>query len=166
MAVRDAGHHAAVIEVYDRAVVAHFAALQEQVGEVRAPFLVGSLCREVLFQSVLEHFMRLPGLRAGLPGTDDGAQAQLCVHVFMDGRGAVAVSPALQVCPHAAVAINAVVAVVDGIDFLQHSRFLGVVTSFPVLTVVVIGIWTDPQPPQQPADAELHMVLVDEMVSL
>lgn len=35
-----------------------------------------------------------------------------------------------------------------------------------MLTVVIAGIRADPQPPEQPADSEFFMVLVDEPVRL
>ena len=46
--VRYAGHHAPVIEVYDGAVVPDVPVLQEQVCEIRAPFLVRLVRMEVL----------------------------------------------------------------------------------------------------------------------
>ena len=141
MSVRDAGHHTAVIEIYNRTVVTHISVFQEQVGEIRTPFLVGFFCCEVLLQPVFEHLMGLSGPGSRLPGADDGAQAQLCVHIFMDGCSAVAVSSAFQIGLHAAVAIDTVVAVVNLLNLLVDCRFLGIVTRLPVLAVVVIGVW-------------------------
>ena len=84
--------------------------------------------------------MRLPRTGPRLPGADDGAQSQLCVHIFMDGCGAVDVSAAFQIGPHAAVAVDAVVAVVDPLDLPMDFCLLGIVVRLPVLPVVVIGI--------------------------
>ena len=84
----------------------------------------------------------------------------------MDGSSAVTVSPALQIDRHAAVAVNAVVAVIDLIDLPLDFRFFGIIIRLPVLPVVIVCIRTDPQPPQQPADAEFFMMPVDESISL
>lgn len=70
MTVRNAGHYAAVIEVYDRAVITHIPVFQEQVSEVRTPFLVGAVCREVLFELVFKHLVGLSRLGLRLPRGD------------------------------------------------------------------------------------------------
>ncbi len=59
-----------------------------------------------------------------------------------------------------------VVVVVDTLDLLMGLRFLGIVFRLSVLTVVIISIRVNLQPPKQPAHSEFHMVLVDELVSL
>ena len=84
----------------------------------------------------------------------------------MDGSGAVAIPFALQAGCHAAVAIDAVVPVVDFICLPLDFCFLGAIIRLPVFPVVIVGIRADPQPPQQPADAEFLMMPVDESVSL
>lgn len=84
----------------------------------------------------------------------------------MDGCGAVAVSAAFQVDPHAAVSVNTLVAVVYLLYLLMDFRFLGIVIRLPVLFVVVIGIWAETLPPQEPADAEFLMMMIDKPVSL
>lgn len=84
----------------------------------------------------------------------------------MDGRRAVTVSFALQIDRHAAVTVHSVVAVVDLVDLLLDFFFLSVMPRLPMFPIVIVGIWTDPQPPQQPADAEFLLMLVDEPVSL
>ena len=154
------------MEVYDGTVIAHIAVFQEQICEIRAPFLVDFLSSEVLFQLVFKYFVGLPGLCAWLFGADDGVQAQFPVHIFMDSRAAVAVSPAFQISCHAAVTVHAVMVVVDIPDPLLDLCFLGIIIRLPVFPVVVISIRTDSQPPQQPADAEFLMVLVKESISL
>jgi len=58
----------------------------------------------------------------------------------MDGCGAVNVSAAFQIYPHAAVAVDAVVAVVDPLNLLMDCCLLGIVVRLPVFPVVVIGI--------------------------
>ena len=57
-------------------------------------------------------------------------------------------------------------AVIDATDLLLNLRFLGIIIRLPVFPVVIVGIRADPQPPQQPADAEFFLVLIDEPVSL
>ena len=66
--VCNAGHHAAVMEVYDGAVIADIPVFQEQICEIRAPFLVGFLSSEVLFQLVFKYFVGFPGFVPGFLG--------------------------------------------------------------------------------------------------
>ena len=91
-------------------------------------------------------------------------QTHFRIHIFMDGSGAVAVSFALQIRRHAAVAVNTVVPVVDLIYLPLDFCFLGIITYLAVFPVVIVGIRADIQPPQQPAGAEFFMVLIDESV--
>ena len=110
--------------------------------------------------------MWLTGLCPRLLRADDGTQAHLRVHVFMDGSGAVTISFALQIGRHAAAAVNTVVPVVDLINLPLDFCFLGIITCLSMFTVVIAGIRADPQPPQQPAGAEFLMVLINEPVNL
>lgn len=48
------------MEVYDGAIVPDIPILQEQVCEIRAPFLVRLARMEVLLQFILEYFMGIP----------------------------------------------------------------------------------------------------------
>ena len=121
---------------------------------------------EVLIQFVLEYFMGLSRLCPWLFGADDGAQTHLLVHVFMDGRSAVAVPRPFQIGGHAAVAIHSFMAVVDATDLLLNLCFLGIIICLPVLPVVIVGIRAERQPPQQPADTEFLMMLVNKSISL
>ena len=164
--VCNAGHHAAVMEVYDGAVIADIPVFQEQICEICAPFLVDFLSSEVLFQFVFKYFVGLPRLCAWFLGADDSVQAQLPVHIFMDSRAAVAVPSAFQISCHIAVTVHTIMAVVDIPDLLLNLCFLGIIIRLPVFPVVIIGIRADPQPPQQPADSEFLMVLVKESISL
>lgn len=164
--VRYAGHHAPVIEVYDSTVVSDISILQEQICEIHTPFLVRFVRMEILFQLILEHLMGPPGLCPWLFRTDNGMQPQLDVHIFMDGRLAVAVASALQIGRHAAVAVHSAVAVVDFVNLLLGFCFLGIIIRLPVFPVVIVCIRAEPQPAQKPADAEFLIMLVDEPVSL
>ncbi len=162
--VGQAGDNAAVVQVDDRAVVADLAALQEQVGEIRAPLLVRHVRAEVPAQQVFEHLVRLPVRVHGPPAADDGPEPDLPVHVLVDGCGAEPVSRALQVDSHDAVAVDPVVAVVNLHDLLLHLLLSRVVARLPVPPVVVVGVRADAELPEQPADAELLLVLVDESI--
>ena len=161
-----AGDHAPVMEVYDGAVVTDIPVLQEQVCEIRAPFLVRHVRMEILVQFVIKYFMGLPGLDPWFLWSDDGMQSQFRIHIFMDCCLAVVVSPALQIGSHTAVSVYSIVVVVDFFDFLLDLLFLGIIIRLPVFPVVIVGIRADPQPPQQPADAEFFMVLFDKPISL
>ena len=78
-------------DIYDGAIVPYIPVPQEQVCEVRTPFLVRPVCMEILIQFVIEYFMGLPCLCPRSLWADDGMQAQFPVHVFMDCCLAVAV---------------------------------------------------------------------------
>ena len=121
---------------------------------------------EILIQFVIEYFMGLPWLCPRFLWADDGMQAQFPVHIFMDCCLAIAVPPALQIGSHTAVPVYSTVAVVDLFDLFPDFLFLGIVIRLPVFPVVIVGIRADPQPPQQPADAEFFMVLFDKPISL
>ncbi len=79
---------------------------------------------------------------------------------------AIAVPPALQIGSHTAVPVYSIVAVVDFFYLFLDFLFLGIIIRLPVFPVVIVGIRADPQPPQQPADAEFFMVLFDKPISL
>jgi hypothetical protein len=166
MSVRYTGHHAPVIEVYDGAIVPDIPIFQEQVCEIRTPFLIRPLRMEVLVQLILKYFMRLPWLCPWFFRADDGMQPHLRVHIFMDGSGAVVVSFTFQISRHGTVAVNTVMSVVDFIYLPLDFCFLGVIIRLPVFPVVIIGIRADSQPPQQPAGTEFFLMLVNKQVSL
>ena len=85
------GDYTSVMEIYDGAIVPYGPVFQEQVCEIRAPFLVRLVRMEVLLSFILEYLMGLAWLCPRLFGADDGAQTHLRVHVFMDSHSAVAV---------------------------------------------------------------------------
>ena len=121
---------------------------------------------EILIQFVIKYFMGLPWLCPRSLGADDGTQAQFPVHIFMDCCLTVAVPPALQIGSHTAEPVYSIVAVVNLFDLFLDFLFLGTIIRLPVFPVVIVGIRADPQPPQQPADAEFLMVLFDKPISL
>jgi len=49
-------------------------------------------------------------------------------------------------------------AMVDSPDLLLDFRFVRMILCLPVLSVIIIGIRTNPQSPQQPADSEFLMM--------
>ena len=57
-------------------------------------------------------------------------------------------------------------AVVDAADLLLDHRFLGIIICLPMLPVVIVGIRADPQPPQEPADAEFLLMIINKSISL
>ena len=121
---------------------------------------------EILIQFVIKYFMGLPWLCPRSLGADDGMQTQFPVHIFMDRCLTVAVPPALQIGSHTAEPVYSIVAVVNLFDLFLDFLFLGTIIRLPVFPVVIAGIRADPQPPQQPADAEFFMVLFDKPISL
>lgn len=93
--------------------VTHVPIFQKQVCEVCAPFQVWPVCPEILFQQIPERFVGFARPCPRLLGTDDGTQAHLHVHVFMDGRSAVTVPCPCQIGSHATVTVHTVMTVVD-----------------------------------------------------
>ena len=110
--------------------------------------------------------MRLPRLCPGFFRADDGMQTHLTIHIFMDGCVAVAVPFTLQIGRHPAIAVNTVVSVVNLTDLPLDFCFLGIIICLPVLPVVIVGIRADPQPPQEPTDAEFFLMTVNKSISL
>ena len=58
------------------------------------------------------------------------------------------VSYSLQINRHAPIAVYTVMAMVDTPDLLLDFRFLRMVLCIPVHFVIIVGIRTNPQPPQ------------------
>ncbi len=99
-------------------------------------------------------------------GANDGAQTHLRIHVFMDGCSTVAVPCTFQISGHAAVTVHSIMAVIDAADLLLNLCFLSIIIGLPVFAVVIVGIRTDLQPPQQPADAEFFLMTVNKLINL
>jgi hypothetical protein len=57
-------------------------------------------------------------------------------------------------------------AVIDAADLLLNLCFLGIIIRLPVFPVVIVGIRTNRQPPQQPADTEFFLMTVNKSISL
>ena len=80
------------------------------------------------------------------------------------GAGTVPFTP--QIFSHAAVAVHTVVAVVDVSNLLMDLLFLSILIRLGVFPVVIVCIWTDRQPSQQPEDAEFFLMAVNKPISL
>ena len=76
------------------------------------------------------------------------------------------VSYSLLINRPATIAVYTVMAMVDSPDLLLDFRFVRMILCLPVLSVIIIGIRTNPQSPQQPADPEFLMMFLNESVSL
>ncbi len=81
MAVCYARHHAPVMEVYDGTVIAHIPIFQEQICEIRTPFLVRLVRMEVLIQFVLEYFMAFRFVPGFLGRTME--RRPICVFIYL-----------------------------------------------------------------------------------
>jgi len=84
----------------------------------------------------------------------------------MYGNRAVMAAPARQIDGHGPVSRHSVMRMVNFPDQCFYCFFPGMISCLPVFPIVIVGIRADPQPPQQPADAEFFLMLIDEPVSL
>ena len=84
----------------------------------------------------------------------------------MDGCSAVIITPTGQIDCHTPIAINTIVFMIDFVNPCLDLCFMGIISYLPVLPVVIISIWIDVQPVQQPTDAEFFLMLVNESISL
>ena len=166
VAVRNAGNHTSVMEVYDAAVVSYLMILQKQVGEIRAPFLIGLIRRKILVQPVFEYLMWFPVFIIQLFRADDGTKVHFHIHIFMYGCGAVIITLTGQIDRHTPVTVNTIVLMVYLVNLCHDFFFMGIIIRLPVFPVVIVGVWVDVQPVQQPTDAEFFPMLVDKSISL
>ena len=84
----------------------------------------------------------------------------------MDGCRTVPVTFPLKVNGHAPVSVYAIMFMVNFPDLLLYLLFLRIIIRLPVFPVVVISIWEDIQPAQEPADTKFFFMLVDKPISL
>ena len=84
----------------------------------------------------------------------------------MNRQAAQIISLAAKVSVNAAIAINASMRVINfrysGFDFILPLMII----SLAIFQIVVVSVWTDVKPAQQPSDPKLVMVLSDESISL
>ena len=84
----------------------------------------------------------------------------------MKGRQAGAVSFLFQIHAHAPVTINSLMIMINDVYGLQNLCLMGIVIRLPVFPVVIVGVWTNAEPPKQPSDAKLCMIFVNKSISL
>ncbi len=166
MAVRYARYHTPVIKVHDSTVISYFPTFQKQIGEICTSFLVWSGCTKILCQQIGKHFMRFSCLILRLFGAHDRTQAELYVHIFMDRCRAVVDAATFQVNTHSPVTGNTIIFMVDLLNLSQNSLLFGAIFRLPVFPVVIINVWIQAQPQQQPAYTEFLMMLVDKPIRL
>ena len=164
--VCDAGHHTPFMEVNDAAVIPYFMILHKQVCEVRTPPLVWVVRLKFLIQPIFKYLMRFPMFMVRLLRTDDGTEPHFHIHILMYGCGTVGIPLTGQVNRHAPITVNPMMLMVDLLNLCLDFLFMGIEIRLPVLPVVIVSIGIDPQPVQQPADAEFVMVFVNEPISL
>ncbi len=147
VAVRYAGNHTPVMQIYNGAVIAYFMIRKEQIGEIRAPFPVDFICCEILVQLIIEYLMRVSMLISRLLWTDDGTEAKLRVHIFMNGNGlTVRIAFALQIDFHAPIAVDSIVRMIYLLNLCLDFGFPGIIIRLPVFPVVVVCVWADSEP--------------------
>ena len=76
------------------------------------------------------------------------------------------ISYPIQINRHAPVTIYVMMVMIDVPDLFLDFCFVRMIRCLPVLSVIIIGIRTNPQSPQQPADPEFLMMFLNESVSL
>ena len=166
IAVRYAGNHTPVMQIYNGTVIAYFMIRKEQIGKIRAPFPVDFICCEILIKFIVEYFMRFSVLIFRLLWADNGMESQLCIHIFMNGSCTVRVASAFQIDFHAPITVDTIVSMINLLNLCLYFCFPGIIIRLPVFPVVVISIWAYTQPSKQPANAKFIMILFDESISL
>lgn len=166
MPIYYAGDDTLVMEANDTAIVSYLMVFQKQVCEISAPFLIDRICSKILFKLVFKHFVRFPMLVIRILWTHDGMKPLFRAHIFMNGRRSVAVTVPSQIDCHAPVTINAIVFMADFPNLRQNLRFMGIIIRLPVFPVVVISIWINIQPYQQPADSKKIPIFIYKPISL
>ena len=84
----------------------------------------------------------------------------------MNSCSAVVVASTFQIDCHPAVAVYTVMTVVNFLYLHLNFRFVGIVICLSVFPVVIVGIRTNFQPSQQPANAEFLVILLNKPISL
>ena len=151
---------------YNCTVIAYPMVCKEKICEIRTPLLVDRPSCKILLQPVIKYPVWFAMSISRFLWAYNGAQPQLRIHVFMDRCWAVAVTLPFQINFHAAVTIDAIVRMVDFLNLALYFCFMGIVIRLPVSPVVVVSIWTDLKPPEQPAQAKFRMMLFYKSISL
>ena len=145
VSVRNARHHAAVVQVNYRTIVSYTTIFQKNIGKVSSPFLVTLLCLKILIKQIVKHLMCSAFLIIWLFTPDNGMKIQLLVHIVMNS-----VSTEMNLLPsqkylHTAITIYAIMFMVYRCDFPEHKLFLGAINRLPVFQEIVVGVRADPQ---------------------
>ena len=163
--IRNAGYHAAVMQIDYGAIIPYTAILQEKICKVSSPFLVNLFCLEILVQQIIKNLVYCAFLVIRLLPSNNGMKIQLLIHVVMNSKGTKMNMLSFQENLHAAVTIHTVMLVVYRGDFLEHTLFLGTISRLPVFQEVVVGIGANVEFTQQPAHAKFMMMFLDEPIS-
>ena len=123
----------------------------EQVGKISAPFLVDFVRCEILVQLIIEYLIRFSIFISRLLWTDDGTEPKLRIHIFMNSSGAIRIAFAFQIDFHAPVTVDTIMGMIDLLDLCLYFCFPGIIIRLPVFPVVIVCIWTDLEPAEQPA---------------
>ena len=84
----------------------------------------------------------------------------------MNGDRTVIEAFASQINSHASVSVHSIVLVVNLPDLRLYLRFLGIIIRLPVFPVVIVSIWANIQPTQQPAKPKIFLIFFDKPISL
>ncbi len=120
ISVRNAGNYAPVMKVNDTAVIPHIVILQKQTRKIGTPFLIDCICGKILFQPIFKYFVLLSLFILWLFRSGNGTKSQFCIHIFMDGRGTIAVTLSCQIDCHSSIPVKAVMFVVDFFNLGQN----------------------------------------------
>ena len=166
MAIHYTRNDAAVIEIKDTAVITYLPIFQEQIGEIGTPFLICPLSSKILSQLILKYLVWLPVHIFWLFRTYNRIQPHLFIHILMNGYRTVMEAFACQINGHASVSVHTIVLVVNLPDLCLYLRFLGIVIRLPVFPVVIVSIWANIQPTQQPSQPKIFLIFFDKPISL
>lgn len=72
----------------------------------------------------------------------------------------------LQIYSHAPITDGAIVFVIDFVNLILNFLFIGIVIRLPVFPVVIVCIWEDAKPPEEPAQTKQFMIPVNKSISL
>ena len=128
--------------------------------------MINPVGMEILIQPVFKDLMRFSVLISWFLGADNGEKTHLCVHIFMNSGRTVMETLTFQVDRHTPVSVHTIVGMVYFLNPRLNRCFPGIVIRFPMFPVVIISIRMQFQPPEQPANTKLVLILVDESISL
>ena len=151
IAVRYAGNHTPVMQIYNGTVIAYFMIRKEQIGKIRAPFPVDFICCKILVLLIIEYLMRFSMFISRLLWTDDGTEVKLRIHIFMNRNGAIRIAFAFQIDFHAPITVDTIVRMINLLNLCLYFCFPGIIIRLPVFPVVIVCVWTDFEPAKQPA---------------